>query len=168
MSKYNFPIGAEIIRPGSPICTYLGDGMCERPSWGKWVMLSDDWELVNPGVLPEPTTTKEDTTVSKFKVGDKIKCVNNGDNTHISLGSEYRVLALDFGVSGYIKILDDREKPSWYLEHRFVLVQPEPAHESDWSYAEAERLQKLAHEAIDAYNEYINAKPNTVFLTIFK
>lgn len=54
----------------------------------------------------------------------------------------------------------------WVLVHPDV--QPEPAHESDWSYAEAERLQKLAHEAIDTYNEYINAKPNTVFLTIFK
>lgn len=109
-------------------------------------------------VIVEPKTEDSNMTKYNFKVGDRIKD-SFGKRGVYDLIDGKSVCRLDFPENElcYMAARD------WELD-----VPAEPAHESDWSYAEAERLQKAAHDAIDAYNEYVNAKPNTVFLTIFK
>lgn len=42
-----------------------------------------------------------------------------------------------------------------------------PAASDPWNYAEADRLEQVAKEAIKAYNEYVQRQPNKVYLPMY-
>jgi hypothetical protein len=56
----------------------------------------------------------------KFKVGDKVKCINPGDNP-LTIGNIYEVIILDY--AGDPKYRDDKGNISFYASSRFELVE---------------------------------------------
>lgn len=107
--------------------------------------------------------------MSKFKVGDKV-IRTQGDFLGMFRGDADTVTHIRYDGSLNLEYYGEGHDASQFIK----VVQAVPAQEngsadaSDWSYAEASRLQALAHAAIDQYNEYVQAKPSTVFLTILK
>ena len=97
----------------------------------------------------------------KFKVGDKVKRLGSSFRNAIK-GCEYEVTQV---VGGGIRIKGDDK--SMYDDRNFLVVKREETallSTPSWDYAEAQRLQNAAKTAVKAYNEYVDRKPETIFL----
>lgn len=112
--------------------------------------------------------------MSKFKVGDKVIRNKNSDNIgwekfiakHKSDSYTVTAVYIDWiQVNNYV---DDGDAHPFH-ERNFTLLK-ENVHEraSDfWDYAEADRLEQAAKDAIKAYNEYVQRQPKRVYLPIY-
>lgn len=92
--------------------------------------------------------------MAKFKVGDKVGYFSGSE-----LIGPLEVAATE----------EDRvwfTKGTWLPAHRlFSWGTAEPLGTSvNWDYAEAKRLQDVAKQAVKEYNDYIDRKPETIFL----
>lgn len=55
-----------------------------------------------------------------------------------------------------------------YLEHYgLVHIQDSLEFPTAWNYAEADRLERAAKDAIKAYNEYVQRQPRKVYLPMY-
>ena len=67
--------------------------------------------------------------MSKFKVGDKVRCVENDDyESHLTVGKVYTVLGIGYSCSKcYLRIKPDGALDvGGYSQLRFELVEPNP------------------------------------------
>lgn len=110
--------------------------------------------------------------MSRLKVGDR---VINIDKHSVHYGAKGTVADVS---DRYISIdRDDGARGSgiggsWTARHKSweilkeVAEAPEPTTVGeDWSYAEAERLYQAACDAMSVYNQYVERKPTTNYLT---
>lgn len=59
---------------------------------------------------------------TEFKKGDKVRCIDAGQNSYITEGKEYPIIHIDDKNEGlFITIADDRNKAQEYLTARFEL-----------------------------------------------
>jgi hypothetical protein len=59
----------------------------------------------------------------KFKVGDRIRCLETGRNVHITVGKIYKVLEIKAG--GWVYIKQNQENYTQYNPDYFELVRRE-------------------------------------------
>lgn len=62
--------------------------------------------------------------MSKFKKGDKVRCVLGYENC-ISQGTVYEVLE---DTEFWVRVVSDQGEPGGYKQHRFEIVTPTPAY----------------------------------------
>ncbi|BAS69527.1 hypothetical protein [Pectobacterium phage PPWS1] len=98
-----------------------------------------------------------------FNVGDVVVCEERGTNKNIAVGCLYTVQHVY--NTAYIAIINDRGALVRYPKCYFAV--PENTTRG-WDFAVADELRRNAHEAIDAYNEYIARKPETMYMKMFK
>ncbi len=59
--------------------------------------------------------------MSDFKVGDKVVCIDKGNNSDLTLGKIYGVVE-DFRSYNRVIIIDDTGSSYWYSPERFRLA----------------------------------------------
>ncbi|QFP93611.1 hypothetical protein [Pectobacterium phage CX5] len=91
-------------------------------------------------------------------IGRLVRCTDAGLNWNLTTGETYKVVDVRGDT---ICIVNDVGCSNWYYTRRFVLA-------DGWDFAVADELRRKAHEAIDAYNEYIARKPETLYMKMFK
>lgn len=83
---------------------------------------------------------------NKFKAGDTVKCINNGDRPTITTGKIYRVL----DASKYsIKIYNDSKKIDYYDVSRFELVKAKRSFNLS---IEEDNIEDFLYKLKNAYN----------------
>lgn len=102
---------------------------------------------------------------NKFKVGDFV--VRTAGDWGIALDDEVYQVSELWAVGAGIKLKGDTERiydpANFRLAHDKELT---PADGVSWDYAEAQRLQDVAKQAVKEYNDYVDRKPETVFLKL--
>ncbi len=62
---------------------------------------------------------------NKFKIGDKVICIDN-DNTgdiYLTIDKQYIIKDIDMAL-GSIQTIDNRNDLSWYIQSRFTYLIP--------------------------------------------
>ena len=95
-----------------------------------------------------------------------VRCVDTGKNRQLTVGRTYQVIGLDSEAGG-LYIINNAGYKAWYYQNQF-LAEYGAAQEIQWDYAVADELQRKAHAAIDEYNAYIERKPETLYMKLFK
>lgn len=110
--------------------------------------------------------------MSNVKVGDRVR---NSDTRSVHFGATGTVVDIDSKCISVKR--DDGARGSgiygsWTARPEcweLIPAEPEVAEPvtgvADWSYAEAERLYQAACAAIETYNQYIERKPTTNYLS---
>jgi hypothetical protein len=104
----------------------------------------------------------------KFRVGDKVQRVSGSYKDTLE-GGHYVVTGVD--GPGYDIRLNCSDGDTVYDARNFALVLSsrlgvKSAAPTSWDYAEAQRLQDIAKQAVKEYNDYVDRKPGTVFLKL--
>lgn len=95
--------------------------------------------------------------MAKFKVGDKVGYYRGNE------------------PEGPLEVLHIEGNKVWFtsgtwlaahLVRRWPIAALKAGTPPSWDYAEAQRLQDIAKQAVKEYNEYIDRKPETVFLKL--
>lgn len=110
--------------------------------------------------------------MSTIKVGDRVrncdaKSVHYGaTGTVVDIDSKCISIRRDDGSRGSGIYGSWTARPECWELIPAVLEVAEPVPQADdWSYAEAERLYQAACAAIETYNQYIERKPTTNYLS---
>lgn len=97
---------------------------------------------------------------TEFKKGDKIRCINAGQNSYITEGKEYPIIHIDDKNEGlFITIADDRNKAQEYLTARFELSKKAEEKEElgkpilSYSFEKLERITQLKRFIRDNENK---------------
>lgn len=62
--------------------------------------------------------------MSKYKIGDKVRCIDQGSNLFITKGVIYKVVDFDDGI--FVKVIDDNNTTTVIFSSRFELVEETP------------------------------------------
>lgn len=106
---------------------------------------------------------------NKFKAGDKVTRKQCADTSLVwedfleSHGVQpyYTVTSV---IDHWLRLEDARDRS--FDPAKFELYQESAASDS-WDYAEADRLEQAAKNAIKAYNEYVQRQPKKVYLPMY-
>lgn len=94
-----------------------------------------------------------------------VECVLTAvEHGNITVGRVYEVLGV---AKGAFYITNDFGIRAWYPKTLLVSAKP-TSQPTKWDYAVADELQRKAHTAIDEYNAYIERKPETLYMKLFK
>lgn len=109
---------------------------------------------------------------NKFKVGDKV-VRRNGARGSYAWGEFLKECSAPYytitticgqwvGLEGWVH----GNNPRPFHVENFELYS-DPANQDSWDYAEADRLEQAATDAIKAYNEYVQRQPKKVYLPMY-